>query len=81
MTELYLVPYESDFDKIIKRMKDLGLSRYDYSEYLLRVQSGMVQESAGAGFGIERLIRYLVGADHIGEIQLFRRVPGEKFEI
>lgn len=72
---------ESDFDKIINRMKELGLSRYDYGEYLLRVQSGMIQESAGGGLGVERLIRYLVGAEHIGDIQLFRRIPGEKFVI
>jgi asparaginyl-tRNA synthetase len=33
--------------------------------------------SAGAGFGIERLVRFLVRAPHVGDVQLFRRVPGE----
>ncbi len=33
--------------------------------------------SAGAGFGVERLVRFLGGADHVGDVQLFRRVPGE----
>ena len=33
--------------------------------------------SAGAGFGIERLVRYLLKTRHVGDVQLFRRVPGE----
>jgi asparaginyl-tRNA synthetase len=33
--------------------------------------------SAGAGFGVERLIRFLTRADHVADVQLFRRVPGE----
>jgi asparaginyl-tRNA synthetase len=33
--------------------------------------------SAGAGFGIERLVRFLTRAPRIGDVQLFRRVPGE----
>jgi asparaginyl-tRNA synthetase len=34
--------------------------------------------SAGAGFGIERLARYLTRAGHVGDVQVFRRVPGER---
>ena len=33
--------------------------------------------SAGAGFGVERLVRFLTRAGHVGDVQLFRRVPGE----
>lgn len=33
--------------------------------------------SAGAGFGIERLVRFLLKTRHVGDVQLFRRVPGE----
>lgn len=33
--------------------------------------------SAGGGFGIERLSRYLLRTPHVGDVQLFRRVPGE----
>lgn len=33
--------------------------------------------SAGAGFGIERLVRFLLRMPHVGDVQLFRRVPGE----
>ncbi len=33
--------------------------------------------SAGGGFGIERLARFLLRTAHVGDVQLFRRVPGE----
>jgi asparaginyl-tRNA synthetase len=33
--------------------------------------------SAGAGFGIERLVRFVTKASHVGDVQMFRRVPGE----
>lgn len=68
---------EYDFERIMDRMKSLGLSRYDYHEYLLRSQAGLIVPSAGAGLGLERMIRYFTGVEHIGDIQLFRRIPGE----
>jgi asparaginyl-tRNA synthetase len=37
--------------------------------------------SAGAGFGVERLVRFLTHADHAADVQLFRRVPGEPVAI
>ena len=39
--------------------------------------AGPLIPSAGAGFGVERLIRFLTHAEHVGDVQLFRRVPGE----
>ena len=39
--------------------------------------AGPLIPSAGAGFGVERLVRFLTRAEHVGDVQLFRRVPGE----
>lgn len=39
--------------------------------------AGPLISSAGAGFGVERLVRFLTRAGHVGDVQLFRRVPGE----
>jgi asparaginyl-tRNA synthetase len=39
--------------------------------------AGPLTPSAGAGFGVERLVRFLTRAEHVGDVQLFRRVPGE----
>lgn len=37
--------------------------------------------TAGAGFGVERLTRFLAGVKHVGDVQFFRRVPGEPVSI
>lgn len=71
---------EHELSKIKSRMgKDkLGMQRYE--AYLEEAEAGFV-ESAGAGFGIERLVRFLTRAEHVGDVQLFRRVPGEKIRM
>jgi len=33
---------------------------------------------AGAGFRVERLAKFLAGAKHVGNVQLFKRIPSEK---
>lgn len=71
---------EWDYDRILMRIKRDGLLVEDYEPYLRFARNGLVQ-SAGAGLGVERLTRYLVGATHIGDIQAFRRVPGELVDI
>ena len=67
---------EWDFERILMRIKRDGLNLEEYKPYLEYAKVGFVP-SAGAGLGVERLTRFLVGASHIGEIQAFRRVPGE----
>ncbi len=68
---------EHDYQRIITRMGADRLSNEIYSAYLREAEKGFIP-SAGAGFGIERLVRFLTRADHIGDVQLFRRVPGEE---
>ncbi|MFW9889219.1 MAG: asparagine synthetase A [Candidatus Thorarchaeota archaeon] len=67
---------EWEFERIRMRIERDGLSLEEYKPYLEYAKEGFVP-SAGAGLGVERLTRFLVGASHIGEIQAFRRVPGE----
>jgi asparaginyl-tRNA synthetase len=68
---------EHDYQRIITRMGADRLSNEIYGAYLRAAKKGFIP-SAGAGFGIERLVRFLTRADHIGDVQLFRRVPGEE---
>ncbi len=68
---------EFDYRRIVSRMGADRLSNEIYGAYLEEARKGFVP-SAGAGFGIERLTRFLTRADHIGDVQLFRRVPGEE---
>ena len=67
---------EFKFDRITSRMGRDKLEMDVYAAYLEEARKGFVP-SAGAGFGIERLTRFLSGSAHIGDVLLFRRVPGE----
>ncbi len=67
---------EYEYDAIIKRIERDGLEKSRYGPYLKLAEDGLVP-SAGAGFGVERLVRYIAGAEHVADVQLFRRVPGE----
>jgi len=68
---------EWKYDKIIARITKDELNPEDYKEYLEVAKAGLLSPSAGAGIGIERLVRFLTGANHVGDVQPFRRVPGE----
>jgi asparaginyl-tRNA synthetase len=67
---------ERDLDRIDRRIRRDGIPPEAFRAYL-EVAEGLVP-SAGAGFGIERLVRFVSRAPTIGDVQLFRRVPGER---
>jgi len=69
---------EWQYDKIMERITRDGLNPEDFKEYLEVAKRGLLSPSAGAGIGIERLVRFLTGVKHIGDVQPFRRVPGEE---
>ncbi len=66
---------EWDLAPIRARLARDGMPPAAFAAYLERATD--LIPSAGAGFGIERLLRFLVRASHVGDVQLFRRVPGE----
>ncbi|MFH0713053.1 MAG: asparagine synthetase A [Candidatus Micrarchaeota archaeon] len=67
---------EHEYAIIVKKIQRDALKQEKYAAFLKVAADGLVP-SAGGGFGVERLVRYLAGAKHVGDIQLFRRVPGE----
>ena len=72
---------EYRYERIVKRMKELEREGRDYSnfkDYLEVAKMGLLKPSAGAGIGVERLLRFLCGKKHIKEVQLFPRIPGEE---
>ncbi len=71
---------EHDYKTIINKIQKTGLNEAHYEPYLKTAEKGLVA-SAGGGFGVERLVRFLAGAKHVGDVQLFRRVPGEKIAV
>ena len=68
---------EFEYQRIIARISRDALDKGRYVPYLELAKEGLTP-TAGAGFGVERLVRFLAGAKHIGDVQLFRRVPGER---
>ena len=70
---------EWEYDRLRQKIDTDGLSD-KYTSYLEYAKKGLIP-SAGAGLGVERLTRFLVGAKHVGDVQLFRRVPGESVKI
>ncbi len=71
---------EFDLGRLRTRMGRDKLDNEAYRAYLSEAAEGFVP-SAGAGFGIERLVRFLTRAPHVGDVQLFKRVPGIEVSI
>ena len=64
---------EEDYDKLVKRMKEMGVPETEW--YLnLRRYGGCVH--SGFGMGFERLLIYLTGVENIRDVIPFPRTPG-----
>ncbi len=72
---------EHEYKQILSRMKRNGVKPEDYKIYVELAKMGVLVPSAGGGFGVERLIRFLTGAKHIREVRLFPRIPGEEIAV
>ncbi len=66
---------EHEYERIIARMERDGLDKKPYSQYLEFAQEGF-RPSAGAGIGMERLVRFLTRSGHVGDVCMFKRIPG-----
>ncbi len=63
---------EDDYDLLLKRIKHDGLNKKDYEWYLDLRKYGSVPHS-GFGIGLERMVRWMSGAEHIRECIPFPR--------
>ena len=66
---------EENYDKLVNRMKELGMETEGLDWYLnLRKFGGCVH--SGFGMGFERLLIYLTGVENIRDVIPFPRTPG-----
>jgi len=72
---------EREYSKMVKKMERDGVGKENYQVLLRLAREGKLTPSAGAGIGLERLISWIVGAKHIGETQLFPKIPGIVYEL
>ena len=63
---------EDDYDKLLGRMKELGLKEEDYGFYLDLRKYGSTRH-AGFGLGFERCVMYLTGMGNIRDVIPFPR--------
>ncbi len=63
---------EDDYDKLLKRMDELGFKQEDYEFYLDLRKYGSVRH-AGYGLGFERCVMYLTGISNIRDVLPFPR--------
>lgn len=66
---------EENVDVLIKRMKTEGLNQADYEWYLDTRRYGSVPHS-GFGIGLERVVRWITGVEHVREVIPFARTIG-----
>jgi asparaginyl-tRNA synthetase len=67
---------EENYDKLEKRIEELGFNKADYAWYLDLRRYGSVPHS-GFGLGFERLIQYVTGMVNIRDVIPFPRAPGQ----
>lgn len=70
---------EFEHEQIIYRMKELAMDLAPYKNYLDASERGMIPSTAGAGIGIERLLKFICGKQEIKDIQLFDRSISSEF--
>ena len=66
---------EEDYDKLLKRMNELGLDPEAYGFYLDLRKYGSVRHS-GFGLGFERAVMYITGMQNIRDVIPFPRTAG-----
>lgn len=66
---------EEDYDKLIERMKSMGMDQDSLDWYLNLRKYGTCVHS-GFGMGFERLLIYITGVDNIRDVIPYYRTPG-----
>lgn len=66
---------EERYDKLLRRIKELGLKEEEYSWYLDTRRYGTNIHS-GYGLGFERFVMYLTGISNIRDVEIYPRTVG-----
>ena len=72
---------EWQYEKILTKMQRDEVPKENYALLLRLAREGRLMPSAGAGIGVERLVSWIVGARHIGEVQPFPKIPGTVYDL
>lgn len=72
---------EWEYGRIRGKLERDGVRKENYALLLRLAREGRLKPSAGGGLGVERLVGWIVGASHIGEVQPFPKVPGVVYDL
>lgn len=70
---------EFRYDAIVCRMKERNMDLRPYGNYLALAKKGLIPRTAGAGIGIQRLLKFISGRKHIADVCIFDRSVTSKF--
>ena len=66
---------EGDYDKLMTRIKELGMSEEEYDFYMDLRKYGTTRH-AGFGLGFERAVMYITGMENIRDVIPYPRTVG-----
>lgn len=72
---------EWEYHKLIRKMERDNIKQENFALLLNLAKQGKLKPSAGAGIGIERLVSWIAGARHVGETQMFPKIPGLVYDL
>lgn len=66
-----------EYEVLVRKILERNQRPEDFASYLDLAEADYLVPSAGGGLGIERLVRFLTGREHIKDVTLFPKVPME----
>lgn len=72
---------EYEYERILKRMREVGADEHKFRYYIELAKRGEIFKTAGAGFGVERMTRFVCQQKCIDDVTIFSRKPGKELYI
>ncbi|TPE45386.1 asparagine synthetase A [Pontibacter mangrovi] len=69
---------EHEYHQIRKRMAEVGTNEEAFAHYLEVAKEGGIPKTAGGGFGVERMTRFICRLKDVDEVTVFSRKPFTK---
>ena len=72
---------EWEYSKILQKIERDNINKENYKLILQLSKEGKIKPTSGGGIGLERLVGWISGVQHIAETQPFPRIPGKVYDL
>ena len=72
---------EWEYSKILQKIERDNINKENYKLILQLSKEGKIKPTSGGGIGLERLVGWISGVQHIAETQPFPRIPGRVYDL